>query len=127
MRWRVCLALILLLFYAVTWNLQYLTSNLRHWPLLFEHWGRGRQYVDGVTAEERRFDSIRNQVATYSTVGYRLIAPCDARRPAGPWDNAWREFVAKYTLTPTVLDSGKKHAVTVVDRCSGPVRLRRRR
>jgi hypothetical protein len=126
---RVCIGLILLLFFAVTWNLQLLTSNLRrHWPLLFEYWGRGPQYVDEVTAYERRFDSIRDQVAAYSTVGYRLIVPSDATDSARGGSHIWRHFIANYTLTPTVLDaSANKHPVTVVDRCSGPIRLRRRR
>jgi hypothetical protein len=128
MRSRACIGLILLLLFAVTWNLQYLTSNLRRWPLLFEHWGIGPQYlyVDGVTAYERRFDSIRNQVAAYSVVGYRIVAS-DATRSAPQGDNAWRHFIANYTLTPTVLDSESKYPVTVVDPYSGPVRLRRRR
>jgi len=125
---RVCIGLILLLFFAMTWNLQLLTSNLRrHWPLLFEHWGSGPQYVDDVTAYERRFDPIRNQVGAYSTVGYRLILPAPNPSHQMSMDNAWRSVIAAYTLTPTVLDSSKKHPVTVVDRCSGPVRLVRRR
>src|SRR5262249_52082189 len=96
------------------------------WRLLFG-WGGGPQYVDQVTAYERRFDSIRNQVAAYSTVGYRLVLPSDATDSARGGDSSWRVFIANYTLTPTVLDSANKHPVTVVDRCLGPVRLRRPR